>query len=452
MNGDLLIEQLLQEALDSNRTPDEVCGEHPELLWEVRERWRRCRNVEAQLDAIFPSSHGRSSGSFAPPLSAEFPHVPGYEVEAILGHGGMGVVYKARQLNLKRPVALKMLLAGGFASRTEITRFLREAEVVAALRHPNVVPVYDSGDFDGRPYFTMEFVEGGSLATKLAGAPQPSAKAAALIVALARAVEAAHQAGIVHRDLKPANILLTADGTPKIGDFGLARHLEVEPGLTLTGARMGTPSYMAPEQATGRPSMIGPSADIYSLGAILYEMLTGRPPFRGETASETERQVINDDPVLPSRLNGKVPRDLETICLKSLHKDPARRYPTAAALVADLERFQNGEPIVARRVGPIERVGKWVGRRPALASLLVAMLLLTTLLIGGAIWLTVQNARRQQAVDGDFREIASLQQQARWTDAMAVLQRVEARLNGKSAKLCADDLTKRAAILTWSPN
>ncbi len=248
MNGDSLIEQLLQEALDSNRTPDEVCGEHPELLWEVRERWRRCRSVEAQLDAIFPSSNGRSSGASFAPLSAELPQVPGYEVEAILGHGGMGVVYKARQLNLKRPVALKMVLAGGFAARPEITRFLREAEVVAELRHPNVVPVYDSGDFEGRPYFAMEFLEGGSLATKLAGVPQPSAQAAALIVILARAVEAAHQAGIVHRDLKPANILLTADGTPKIADFGLARHFGGESGSTLTGAPVGTPSYMAPNK------------------------------------------------------------------------------------------------------------------------------------------------------------------------------------------------------------
>src|SRR6516162_3981396 len=241
----------------------------------------------------------------------------------------MGVVYKAWHRRLNRAVALKMLLAGPYARPEELERFLREAEAVAGLRHANVVQVYDVGDLDGRPYFTMEYVEGGSLAQKLAGTPQPADQAAALVAALAEAIQVAHQSGIVHRDLKPANILLTGDGTPKIADFGLARHFDGEPGFTLSGTRIGTPSYMAPEQVIGKTGTIGPAADIYALGVLLYEVLTGRPPFRGETAAETERQVLNHEPVSPSRLNPKVPRDLETICLKCLSKEPGRRYASA---------------------------------------------------------------------------------------------------------------------------
>ncbi len=212
---------------------------------------------------------------------------------------------------------LKMLIAGAYAGPHERARFQREAEAVASLRHANIVQIYDVGEHEGRPYFTMEFVEGGSLARTLAGTPQPARQAAAMLAELAQAVHVAHQGGIVHRDLKPANILLTTEGTPKIADFGLARHLDGESALTVSGIGMGTPSYMAPEQASGTVGTIGPAADIYSLGALLYELLTGRPPFRGETASETERQVIAAEPVPPMRLNPKVPRDLETICLRS---------------------------------------------------------------------------------------------------------------------------------------
>ncbi len=264
-----------------------------------------------------------------------------------------------------------MLLAGGYAGPPERARFQREAEAVASLHHANIVEVYDVGDHEGCPYFTMELLEGGSLAQALAGTPQPARQAAALLITLAEAVQAAHQAGIVHRDLKPANILLTAEGTPKIADFGLARHFEGEPALTLSGARIGTPSYMAPEQVIGKAGTIGPAADIYALGAVLYEMLTGRPPFRGETAAETERQVIHDEPVSPSRLNTKVPRDLETICLKCLSKEPQRRYASAAALADDLRRFVEGRPIQARPVGWVERSWRWCRRNPTVAALVV---------------------------------------------------------------------------------
>ena len=227
-----------------------------------------------------------------PPEELPLPQVPGYEVEAVLGHGGMGVVFRARHLRLGRLVALKMTLAGSYAGPPERERFRREAEAIAALRHANVVQVYDVGDWAGRPYFTMELVEGGSLAQKLAGAPQPARQAAALLATLAEAMHAAHQGGIVHRDLKPANILFTADGTPKVTDFGLARRLEGGAGLTLSGVPLGTPSYMAPEQARGQSRAVGPAADVYALGAILYELLTGRPPFRAETPAETVQQVV----------------------------------------------------------------------------------------------------------------------------------------------------------------
>jgi formylglycine-generating enzyme required for sulfatase activity len=309
----------------------------------------------------------------------------------------MGVVYRARHLRLGRLVALKMALAGSYAGPHERERFRREAEAVAALRHPNLVQVYDAGDWAGRPYFTMELIEGGSLAQRLAGTPQPARQAATLLATLAEAVQVAHQGGILHRDLKPANILLTADGTPKIADFGLARRLEGGAGLTQSGVLLGTPSYMAPEQARGQPN-IGPAVDVYALGAILYELLTGRPPFHGETAAATLQQVVADEPVAPRRLNPSVPRDLETICTKCLSKEPARRYTSAEELANDLGRFQAGAPIRARRVGAAEQALKWARRRPALAALLgVVLLALVGLTALSAIALDREQKARQEA-------------------------------------------------------
>ena len=365
MASDPRVQELLEELLDSGRTPEEVCRPCPELLPQVREQWRRLRACDAQIDALFPAPRPLAPGgpSSRQP-SADLPQVPGYEVQAVLGHGGMGVVYKARQNGLNRIVALKMLLAGAYASPEYRERFLREAEAAAGLRHPNIVQVHDMGEHNGQPYFTMEFVEGGSLAQKLAGTPQPARQAAALLATLAEAVQTAHQGGIVHRDLKPANVLLTADGTPKISDFGLARRLDGEAGLTRTGAVIGTPSYMAPEQAWGKPLAVEPAVDIYALGAILYELLTGRPPFRAETAAATVQQVISQDPAPPSRLNSKVPRDLETVCLKCLDKEPRRRYASADALADDLRRFQRGEAVLARPEGWLARLARRAAAGP----------------------------------------------------------------------------------------
>ena len=292
----------------------------------------------------------------------------------------MGVVYKARHRGLKRLVALKMIRGGSQARADHLSRFRVEAEAVARLRHPNIIQIYDIGEAAGLPFVALELLDGGGLDDRLAGTPQPANQAAELMVTLARAVHVAHQAGIVHRDLKPTNVLYTSDGVPKITDFGLAKRIDSDDGQTESGQIMGSPSYMAPEQARGDSRNVGPPADVYALGAILYEMLTGRPPFKGETPMETVRQVIDDDPVTPSRLVPRVPRDLETICLKCLHKDPAKRYESAQALADDLERYLRGEPIRARRTAVWERGAKWARRRPVAATLLA---LAATVVLGG---------------------------------------------------------------------
>jgi serine/threonine protein kinase/tetratricopeptide (TPR) repeat protein len=300
---------------------------------------------------------------------SELPVVEGYEILAELGHGGMGVVYKARQRRLSRQVALKMIRAGTLARPEDLARFRVEAEAVAKLRHPNIIQIYDIGEVGGLPIVALELLEGGSLDASLGGTPQPARAAASLAATLARAIHAAHTAGIIHRDLKPSNVLFASDGTPRITDFGLAKRLEHE-GYTETGQVLGSPSYIPPEQAQGRAKQVGPTADVYALGAILYEMLTGRPPFKGTTPVETIMQVLKEDPVAPSRLQTRVPRDLETICLRCLAKEPQKRYPTALALADDLDRYLASRPIHARRTPLLERGLKWVKRRPTSSSLM----------------------------------------------------------------------------------
>ncbi len=329
---------------------------------------------------------------------ADLPAVAGYELLGVLGHGGMGVVYKAHQLSLKRLVALKMMRAGAYTDAEELDRFAREAEAVAQLRHPNIVQIYEVGKQDGLPYFSLEFVEGGSLADRLKGTPLPARSAAELIETLARAMHAAHQQQIVHRDLKPGNVLLTADGQPKITDFGLAKRLDVEISQTQSGALLGTPPYMAPEQAAREKGAIGPATDLYALGAILYELLTGRPPFQAASVFETLEQVCSQEPVPPSRLQPKLPPDLETICLKCLQKEPHKRYASAVALADDLNRFLTGEPIQARPASAVERTIKWVKRRPTTAALLgVSVAAALSLVVLGLFWhrAELKSARQQ---------------------------------------------------------
>jgi serine/threonine protein kinase/Flp pilus assembly protein TadD len=314
---------------------------------------------------------------------ADWPKVPGYQITRRLGEGGMGVVYEARQVGLNRRVALKMIQGGASARMELVARFRIEAEAVARLRHPNILQIFDIGEVDGSPFVSLELLEGGRLADRLTGTPLPGLPSAEMVATLALAVEAAHQGGIIHRDLKPTNVLFSADGMPKIADFGLAKRLDSDDGQTETGQVLGSPSYMAPEQARGHVRGIGPTADVYALGAILYEMLTGRPPFKGESRIETIRQVVEDDPLAPAKLVPLVARDLETICLKCLNKDPARRYPAAKALAEDLGRFCRGEPIKARPTPFWERGAKWARRHPLKAAASVLTLLLSLGLIAG---------------------------------------------------------------------
>ena len=302
---------------------------------------------------------------------ASGPTIPGFQIIAEIGRGGMGVVFKARQISADRLVALKVIRNGVLADERERARFRIEAEAAARLHHPNVVQVYEVGEHDGQPFFAMEFIEGGSLEEQLGGRPQPAALAAAFIRTLARAVQHAHEEKIVHRDLKPANILLKRtedrgqrtdefqDLCPKIVDFGLAKRLDsASTALTHDGAVLGTPSYMAPEQAAGRVRDIGPATDVYALGTVLYEMLTGRPPFRGESWSETIRQVLQDEPPALIGLRPDVPRPLETVCIKCLEKEPAARYASARELADELERFLAGRPVTAVPLGETEHLAR----------------------------------------------------------------------------------------------
>jgi serine/threonine protein kinase/photosystem II stability/assembly factor-like uncharacterized protein len=312
-----------------------------------------------------------------PAFSEPLPKLPGYEIVGEVGRGGMGVVYKARQVRLKRLVAIKMIIPDRVAGSQELARFQGEAEAVARLQHPNVVHIYQIGRKAHRTYIVLEFVGGGSLAHKLRGTPQPPREAAELVETLAHAVEHAHKHGIVHRDLKPANILLTPEGLPKITDFGLAKQLDAGPGQTASGAIMGTPSYMAPEQAAGRTHQIGPPADTYALGAILYELLTGRPPFRGETALETLQRVVAEPPQPPGRLRPGVPPELEAICLKCLKKDPAARYASAEAVAEALRRFLTSDSTQNRPPAP---------PRPVSAGRKLTCLLVTAVVGLGALF------------------------------------------------------------------
>jgi len=306
-----------------------------------------------------------------------------YELLEEVARGGMGVVYRARQLSLNRPVALKMILAGQLASETDVQRFRMEAEAAATLQHPNIVAVHEVGEHEGQHYFSMDFVEGRSLSAMIRKSPLPPKEAARYLRTIAEAIHYAHQHGTLHRDLKPANVLIDTTDQPRITDFGLAKRVESESGMTMSGTALGTPSYMPPEQAAGSRN-VGPASDVYGLGAILYEMLTARPPFQASTPAGTMLQVLQMEPVPPRRFDPKLPRDLETICLKCLEKDPHRRYASAQDLADELRRFLADEPILARPISAPARAWRWCKRKPVVAGLAAALtLVLVTLAVVG---------------------------------------------------------------------
>jgi serine/threonine protein kinase len=425
--SDLTLTRLLADALatvERDRLARHLAGCAPcqEKLARVTETpatalWRQvrqpppgCESEEQLVRRLRRVPSASKTSPDADPTTStpavEPPTVPGYEILGELGRGGMGVVYQARQVALQRTVALKMVRSGAHADPNELARFRAEAAVIAHLQHPNIVQIFDVGEIAGRPYFVLEFVAGGSLAHQLHGTPQPIRPAATLVETLARAIHAAHVNGVVHRDLKPANILLAVLSsqfsilsedcstspslrtenwqltiTPKITDFGVAKCVTGDGvaaglrGATVTGELLGTPQYMAPEQAASPRQPVGPAADVYALGAILYELLTGRPPFTGETALDTVLQVLHNEPVSVTNLRPNVPRDLETICHQCLRKEPGKRYGSARELAEDIRRFLDGEPIRARPVRTVEKVWRWVRCHPVAAGLLAAALL-----------------------------------------------------------------------------
>jgi WD40 repeat protein len=395
---ELVLAEYLQ-AREAGRTPDkaELLRRHPDLAGDLTAFFANqaelCRLGEALGRPTPPTSDVATVGLTDTTLNEEgllrLGSFGDYEIVEEIARGGMGVVFRARQVSLGRPVAIKMILAGQLASEADQQRFRTEAQAAANLDHPNIVAIYEVGEHQGQPYFSMPLVEGGSLTRWIercgphgAATPQHQAEAARLLAAVARAVHHAHQHRILHRDLKPANILLDGHGEPHVTDFGLAKRVEGDSKVTQTGSIVGTPSYMAPEQAAGRKDLTT-AADVWSLGAVLYEMLTGRPPFRGGNPLETLLDVLGKDPAPPRSLNPAVDGDLATIALKCLDKDSARRYGSAEALAEDLERFLAGEPIHARPAGSLERAAKWARRRPAIACLSTAVVLVSALGVAG---------------------------------------------------------------------
>jgi len=405
-NDDAVLELIHAEVSTRNDM-----GQRPTLEeWEERfprllPRMEQIVSLRSVFDSEMPTLTDSSAGTADPLASVQAPdgrlRIGNYQILQEIGRGGMGVVYKARQANLSRIVALKMILAGEHSGLRERARLRNEAQAAAQLMHPNVVQIFEIGEHQGLPFLAMEYVAGGNLTRTLRAMPQAFRWSARLTETMARAIHVAHQRGIVHRDLNPSNILIALDGTPKISDFGLAKFLVDDKGLSLSGVILGTPSYMAPEQVSGNGQTIGPGTDVYALGALLYEMLTGAAPFRGFTPMETLCQVMEAELVPPSRLRHGVPEDLETICLKCLDRDPARRYSSAEDLAEDLRRYQENQPVRAHRTSKCRQALQWTRRQPMAARLLgLCSLLLFTLLgvvIAYSLYVTEQNRVSERA-------------------------------------------------------
>jgi serine/threonine-protein kinase len=429
-------EVILRKQAGETPQPVDYQGRFPHLAFQIQQMFE----VEGLFNPGTPSS---DDAALAPATLKDVPqdeatlasttNLSGYAIDGVLGRGGMGVVYRAHHHRLNRTVALKMIVGGAQADPAILARFRAEAEAVARLQHPNIVQIYDVGESANGPYLALEFVEGQSLAAWAASTPQPAREAAAIVEQMARALHFAHGQGVIHRDLKPANILLTLDGQPKVTDFGLAKRIVEDAVYTGSKSILGTPSYMAPEQASGRSLRIGACTDVYGLGAILYDLLTGHPPFKAETPLETLRLVTSAEVVPPTRLRPGLPRDLQTICLKCLEKERERRYASAGALALDLRRFLEGRPILARPISLAGRATKWAKRQPVIASLTGVLLLATAMLVSGGAY---DNFNLQRA----YRD-ASLQKRE------AEAQRGKAVANLKKARIAADRLL--AHVANW---
>lgn len=387
-----------------------------------------------------PEQAGAAARMSKSAANRPIPMIPGYDVVGELGRGGMGVVYRAHHVKLNRPTAIKMLLGGQYVDPVSQARFLIEAEAIAQVQHPHVIQVFDFGQHDGQPYFALELLGGGTLGGKLRAAGQFTPRAAAEMVAkLADAIAAAHSKGIVHRDLKPANVLLDEKGEPKVTDFGLAKVGSSD--MTATGAVMGTPSYMSPEQAAGRTKEVGTTTDVYALGVILFELLTGRVPFRGDSVMDTIQLVISQEPARPRSLIPALPRDLETICLKCLEKDPHKRYPTAAALAADLQLFLEDRPITARPVGVVERSWKWMKRNPGRAAAVAATVLVVLGAVTAAVMVRAEQVASRQAAAA---EVVRREREARveaLVDGLGVMEITELPILIRTLKEYRDIVT-----------
>jgi eukaryotic-like serine/threonine-protein kinase len=411
-------EYLLQESLDESPDPEAFADRFPRFA----ERFRRQLSLHEALPDSDPTTWLDTEP--APPASPGLgPEIPGYDLLGELGRGAMGVVYRARQRGLNRLVALKIIRAWLYNDPEVAARFRAEAETAARFQHPNIIQVYEVGEHQGQGFLALEYADGGSLRQRYASAPQNPREAARLVECLALAVHYAHQRGIIHRDLKPANIVLTLDGVAKITDFGLAK-LATEDGMTCTGDVLGTPNYMAPEQARGSSDLVSPATDVYALGAILYEAITGRPPFQGATPLSVLEQVNNHEPLPPGRLQRQTPRELETVCLKCLEKDPRKRYTSALELAEDTRRFLDGRPILARRIGPTGRLWRWGCREPVKAGLLASLVLAVVVgfAVTAGLWTRAEaKAAQASTAEGAARDLLYVSQIAR--------ARLEWRLN-----------------------